>query len=301
MLKYRAKKQFGQNFLRDVSYIEKIIEAIPKYNVQMVEIGVGLGDLSKELVKLGPLVAYEVDRDLCSLFVKNFSPALCSEDFIDKRFEALSANISSTYNVTQGNGILLFNQDVLAIKHTQGWLWGSDYMLVANLPYYIATRIILRALHDEKCQALVVMTQKEVAHKFCANMGERVFCALSVLAQSFGKAHLLFDVPKEAFNPSPKVTSSVFCLEKRTDKNTVSIANMRGESYFVHFEAFLRKAFCAPRKKLANNLQHLTNLQHIFTTLNISLNARPNEVSTEQYHQIFQQLQGEYNGREYAK
>lgn len=292
MSKYRAKKQFGQNFLHDILYIEKIIEAIPKCDAQMVEIGIGLGDLSKELVKLGPLVAYEVDRDLCSLFAKNFSPALHNGTF-------MQYCQSNSYSDIKENSIVLFNQDVLTIKHTQGWLWKSKYMLVANLPYYIATHIILRALHDEKCQALVVMVQKEVADKFCANVGERAFCALSVLAQSFGKAELLFDVPKEAFNPSPKVTSAVFRVSKFTNETHNGYA-MLGECYFAHFEVFLKNAFATPRKKLTNNLEHLTNLanlQYIFTALKISLNARPSDVSTEQYHRIFQQLQGESYAR----
>lgn len=292
MSKYRVKKHFGQNFLHDMSYIQRIIEAIPKSSAQMVEIGIGLGDLSKELVKLGSLVAYEVDKDLCSLFAKNFSPMLCDGHFISECLNAQPTNVSSLQNDIKDNKILLLNQDVLACKDTQGWLWKSEYMLVANLPYYIATHIVLRALRDEKCQAFVVMTQKEVARKFCANVGERAFCALSVLTQSFSRARLLFDVPKEAFNPSPKVTSSVFCVEKFTEKKHRFAPHLFGESYFADFEVFLRKAFSAPRKKLINNLEYLANLQHIFTTLNIPLNVRPNEVSTEQYHHIFQQLQG---------
>lgn len=299
MSKHRVKKRFGQNFLHDIFFVEKIIEAIPKCNGQIVEIGIGLGDLSKELVKLGPLVAYEVDRDLCSLFAKNFSPMLHNRTFVECH-QSMSTNVLSSYSNAKNNSVVLFNQDVLTISRTQGWLWESEYMLVANLPYYIATHIILRALHDEKCQALVVMAQKEVAHKFCANVGERTFCALSVLAQSFGKVELLFDVPKEAFNPSPKVTSTVFRVKKFTNETYTLDYAMLGWRYFTHFEVFLKKAFGTPRKKLTNNLENLVslaNLQHIFTTLNISLNARPSDVSTEQYHHIFQAIQGEFYAR----
>ncbi|WP_304407815.1 rRNA adenine N-6-methyltransferase family protein, partial [Helicobacter japonicus] len=70
---YRAKKYFGQNFLQDSYYLTKIVQSIPIFPVQCIEIGVGLGDLTQELLKIESLIAYEVDLDLCSLLDKKFS------------------------------------------------------------------------------------------------------------------------------------------------------------------------------------------------------------------------------------
>lgn len=261
MKNYKTKKHLGQNFLKSFSYIHQIIESIPTLPYQLVEIGIGLGDLTQELAKRDSLKAYEVDSDLCSLFRKNFASLIT-----DKRVE-------------------LIQQDVLEIEQKQGWLHPSEYVLVSNLPYYIATPIILRLLRDNACKYLVVMTQKEVAQKFCAHSKESAFCALSVLAQTFGKPQMLFDVPNTAFEPAPKVTSSVFCIDKT--QNTA----YEGSG----FEEFLKMAFCAPRKKLAKNLQKaFTDITSLLESLHIRDDARPHEVSTEQYHHIYQHKNKEF-------
>ena len=136
---HKAKKHFGQNFLKDISYIHKIIQAIPNTSYKMVEIGIGLGDLTQELAKRDFLIAYEVDSDLCSLFSKNFP------------------HLSEKLN--------LINADVLSLQEKEGrdcWLCDEPYMLISNLPYYVATHIILRLLRDYQCKYILVMTQKEV-------------------------------------------------------------------------------------------------------------------------------------------
>lgn len=257
MENYKTKKRLGQNFLKNFSYIQQIIESIPKLPYQLIEIGIGLGDLTQELTKRDSLKAYEVDPDLCSLFDKNFAPLIAS-----KKVE-------------------LIQKDVLEIQQEKGWLHPSDYVLVSNLPYYIATPIILRLLRDSVCKYLVVMTQKEVAQKFCAHTQESAFCALSVLAQTFGKPQMLFDVPNTAFEPAPKVTSSVFCIDKT--QNTA-----QGD---YKFEEFLKIAFCAPRKKLAKNLQKaFADTASLLHTLQIQSDARPHEISTQDYHRIYQHI-----------
>ncbi len=89
--------------------------------------------------------------------------------------------------------------------------------MVANLPYYIATTIILEALKDPVCKSLVVMIQKEVAMKFAAPHKTKEFTSLAILAQSVGKSKILFDVPPEAFEPQPKVTSSILMIRKEKE------------------------------------------------------------------------------------
>lgn len=264
MREHRAKKHFGQNFLRDSQVLYKIVQSIPKLAIPCIEIGVGLGDLTQELLKVeSSVVAYEVDLDLCSLLDEKFS------------------------NEIQSGRLNIIYQDILDLPSQQTWLCPSDYKVVSNLPYYVATHIILRLLRDKSCKAMLVMTQKEVAEKFCAKSGQKEFCALSVLVESFGKAQNLFDVPKEAFSPQPKVTSSVFALHKFSQplwQEDFSLDNL---------EFFLKLAFCAPRKKLIKNLAQnfdKAQLESIFARIGISQDARAHEVETASFHQILKFL-----------
>lgn len=270
MNSHRAKKRFGQNFLQDSHILHKIVQSTPTLPIQCVEVGVGLGDLTQELLKVEALIAYEVDLDLCSLLNEKFSSQI------------------------QSGRLQICFEDVLSRPLEQKWLHSGDYKVVSNLPYYIATAIITRLLRDTSCRALLVMTQKEVAEKFCAQSGEKEFCALSVMTQSLGRAELLFDVPKEAFSPQPKVTSSVFVIHKTPPQA------WREDFSLCDLEAFLKLAFCAPRKKLLNNLAtgfDKALLEECFATLNLRQELRAHEVKTESFHQILKFLKGYDNGR----
>ena len=173
------------------------------------------------------------------------------------------------------------------VESKKGWLANEPYILVSNLPYNIATRIVLNLLHDPLCEGFVVMTQKEVALKFCADTLSSDFCALSVIAQSAGEMALLFDVSKESFDPMPKVTSSVFRHKKSTNFTHIESG----------FESMLKMAFSSPRKKLFNNLlpffkqyEQENLLDKIFAQESIEQSARPHQISTQKYHHIYNTL-----------
>lgn len=283
--------------------------------LQLVEIGVGLGDLSKRLLSIASLIAYEIDEALCSFVLQRFEKEnllghfdLIQADVLSLPF-AMQENMQKINenkparqaksvhkakkkqeirNKNSTNDKVQISQKITnEDKKITSWLSTSPYLLVSNLPYYIATRIILNALKDPLCVGFVVMTQKEVAEKFCALSGNKEFCALSVLAQSIGELKLLFDVPKEAFNPAPKVTSSVFSLHKK--QNLVPSKNNGTEHY--DFEVLLKSAFASPRKKLFSNLTKQYDkslIEQIFTTLNISQDARAHQLTKEDYHHIYQ-------------
>lgn len=249
--------------------MRKIVQSIPNIyqGEQIIEIGVGLGDLSDELLKLYQVKAYEIDSDLCSFLSKKYNEAL------------------------KLGRLELINQDVLMIKEREGWLHHQDYILVSNLPYYVATHIILRVLRDPYCKGFVVMTQKEVAQKFCAKSKDSNFCALSVLVQTLGEAEILFDVPAKAFEPIPKVTSSVFIVQKN--------ANILESG----FEDFLKIAFCSPRKKLLNNLAKSYDkriLEDLFKQLELAEDIRAHELSSKIYHHIFKEIskKDQYDGKQ---
>jgi 16S rRNA (adenine1518-N6/adenine1519-N6)-dimethyltransferase len=260
-----ANKRYGQNFLKNDQIIEQIIQAMPNDNLTIAEIGPGLGDLTKELINVRTVEAFEVDKRLCEHLQKEFYEPI--------RQGALTLNCG----------------DVLK-------RWGSrtlldkEYHLVANLPYYIATNIILRALKDEKCQSILVMVQKEVAEKFSAVEGEKAFSALSVLTQSVGFGELCFDVGAENFVPPPKVTSAILLIKKERSRDD------------KEFEDFLKIAFKQPRKKLSKNLStHYSKdkIEALFAELKINLNIRPHETKTVIYHHLYNKLNKEIiNGRE---
>ena len=251
-----ANKRFGQNFLRSNAIIHQIIQAMPDDNLRVAEIGPGLGDLTKELVRVRNVTAFEVDKRLCEHLEKTFELSLEKGD------------------------IELKCGDVL--EHwSERSLLDEPYHLVANLPYYIATNIILKALKDIHCQSILVMIQKEVAEKFSAVPGQKEFSALSVLAQTAGEAKLCFEVGPESFVPPPKVTSAVLLIEKVRTKSDEG------------FESLLRIAFQQPRKKLFKNLAAAfpkDKVADLLVKLELDPNLRPHEVGTSTYHHLYNEL-----------
>jgi len=262
-----ASKKFGQNFLKSDYYLQKIVQAMPHDNLKVAEIGPGLGDLTKELLGVRNVTAFEVDKRLCEHLSTEFEVSLHKGDFE------------------------LRCGDVLE-RWESGSLLDEPYHLVANLPYYIATNIILKALKDEHCQSILVMIQKEVALKFAASVKQKEFSALSVLVQSVGKATLCFEVEPEAFVPAPKVTSAVLLIEKSQSRDDEK------------FEAFLKIAFQQPRKKLSKNLMAVFSkdrVNQLFVDLDLDSNLRPHEAGTSTYHHIYNELKDNLDGKQQTK
>ena len=262
-----ASKKFGQNFLKSDHYLQKIVQAMPNDNLKVAEIGPGLGDLTKELVKTRNVTAFEVDKRLCEHLTTEFE----------------TPTHKGCFELRCG--------DVLE-RWESGSLLDEPYHLVANLPYYIATNIILKAFKDELCQSILVMVQKEVAVKFSAVAKQKAFSALSVLAQSVGKATLCFEVEREAFVPPPNVTSAVLLIEKEQSRDDEK------------FETFLKVAFSQPRKKLSKNLLSAFSkdiVNQTFTKLDLDPNLRPHEAETLVYHHLYNELKDNLDGKQQSK
>ena len=254
-----AKKKFGQNFLKDESVLHQIIQSMPKNENKIVEIGPGLGDLTKYLVDVKSVEAFEVDTDLCKILQEKFKNEIDTKQF--------HLNCGDVLNVWQSK--------------IGGSLIDEPYDMVANLPYYIATNIILNALADPMCKNILVMTQLEVAEKFCAKAGEKVFGSLGIITQSVGSAQIVVNVPPTSFDPQPKVDSAVFLIQKDKDRSDKD------------FEDMLRYAFKQPRKTLMKNLSQKYNkaeLQKVFEELDLTLTVRPHQVYTSDYHQLYKKL-----------
>ncbi|MEF3191435.1 MAG: 16S rRNA (adenine(1518)-N(6)/adenine(1519)-N(6))-dimethyltransferase RsmA [Campylobacterales bacterium] len=257
----KAKKELGQNFLKDRTYLLKIIEAMPNNARPVLEIGPGLGDLTQELLRKRQVVAVEIDRDLVAILNRQLSKEL------------------------QEGRLRLIEDDVLAAWE-RGPLIEGEYDLVANLPYYVATQIILHALQDKNCREIIVMVQKEVGVKLAAASGDREFGALSVLAQCNSQVELLFDVPPEAFDPAPKVTSAVVRIIK--DPST----SQEIDSSFI---TFVHQVFHAPRKTIANNLAAFgkERIAMALAKLKIIPTLRPHQLNCDNVIALYKQLAGQ--------
>ena len=255
MEKVKAKKQYGQNFLKDTTILDKIIQSMPNNNNYVVEIGPGLGDLTKNLVKYKDMTAYEVDTDLIGILESKFDIEI------------------------NENRLKLIHTDVLEAWDKQKTLHDGKYDLIANLPYYIATNIILRAFEDKNCEHIIVMVQKEVAEKFTAKVNNKDYSSLGIITESISiDSRILFDVPPESFDPPPKIMSSILYIKKDMDKHLDK-----------DFNKFLKACFVQPRKKLSKNLTSVVDkntISKIYEELNIDDNVRPHEVSSSLYSQM---------------
>lgn len=255
----KPKKKFGQNFLKNACIVDKIIESIPKNVRNIIEIGAGLGDLTKQLCKVAKLTSYEIDAELYALLVPKFPSVSFICDDANKALE-------------------------------NGSLSEENYFLVANLPYYVATKILLNAIDDQRCDGFIVMIQREVAQKFCAKCGSRNFGAISIIAQLNGDIKMLFDVEPDNFVPPPKVMSSVIKFEKFNQ-------NLVDESKYSDFKRFLKIAFCNPRKTVCKNLSsNFANTNEIFDALSIHKKLRPHEIKIALYVKIYQLIKAK-NGK----
>ncbi len=219
-----AKKSFGQNFLVDQNYINKIIFALnPQENETIVEIGAGRGALTEKLVESGAnIVAVELEREMISVLRGKFAD---SENF------------------------LLIEQDALKVNFKQ---WTNDKeqitKLVANLPFYISTAILQKLIKQrEVFREMILMFQREVVRRITAEAGNKERGFLSVLAQTYLETEKLFDVPPNAFRPAPKVWSSVVRLKP---KKEIGIENKE------LFQKIISSGFRQKRKTILNNFKN---------------------------------------------
>lgn len=248
---HRPRKRFGQNFLQSHQVIDAILrEFHPQPTDNVVEIGPGLGALTKPLLRaLNHLLAIEIDRDL---------------------HQSLSEMPS-----TKGQ-LELICADALTIDYGQ---FGKNLRVIGNLPYNISTPLLIHLLHYlPHIQDMTFMLQKEVVDRLCAQPGNKTYGRLSVIVQYFCEAESLFNVPKEAFYPQPKVESAIVRLTPYSVSPYPTID-------FLTLERLLHCAFSMRRKTLANNLKPLLSATDLIT-LGIDPTQRPEQISVTDYAQI---------------
>ena len=236
MKKYniKANKSLGQNFLIDENVVEGIVDSseITK-NDLVIEIGPGLGTLTKYLLeKAGKVICIELDENMLRILEDRFS---LYNNFELIHNDVLKVNLKHLIHNEKKN------KDIKNVK------------VVANLPYYITTPIIMKLLEDElDLESITVMIQKEVAERLIAIPGQKNTGAITYTVYYYADAKKVMEVPNNCFIPEPDVTSEVIRLDIRKDK-PVDTKNKE-----IMFK-IIKNAFMQRRKTLLNSLTN-TNI-----------------------------------------
>ena len=253
------KKKFGQNFLMDNNIIKKIVQtANINKNINVIEIGPGLGFLTKELSKNAKKVlCYEIDPDMVNCIKDTFGS---DSNVVVKQADFLKVNVE---------------------KDIKENFDGGDVVITANLPYYITTAILTKVLEEApSIKGITVMMQQEVAQRLCGKPSTKDYNGLSVLIQYYTTPKIALKVPANCFYPAPNVDSSVIHL---TFKNEI-INKAINEDYF---KKFIRAIFTQRRKTINNNLKTVLGYKSTFiekccNLANISISSRADGLTVDQ-------------------
>ena len=230
---HKPRKRFGQNFLVDNRVINQIISTIaPKKDDNIIEIGPGKGALTFPLVEyLEHLSVIEIDRDLITIL-----------------------------EAQNNQKISIYNSDALAFDFNQ---FSKKLRIVGNLPYNISSPLLFHLLsYKDNIIDMTFMLQKEVVERIVASPGSKSYGRLSVVIQAFFDAELMFVVPKDSFDPQPKIESAILYLKT---KSAPLVQNLKP------LENIVKLAFSQRRKTLKNCLKSKLNQSQ--TTIDLSQRA----------------------------
>lgn len=263
------QKKFGQNFLVDKNILEKIMDAAQITEKDCVlEIGPGIGTMTQYLAeRAGRVIAVEIDKNLIPV---------------------LQDTLSSYNNVT------ILNQDILKtdINHlVEQYNDGAPIKVVANLPYYITTPIIMALFENHVAlQSITIMVQKEVADRMQAQAGTKDYGALSLAVQYYAKPEIVVKVPAACFMPRPNVDSTVIRLV-RYETAPVKAAD---EAYLF---SVIRASFNQRRKTLVNGLANAGNIgvgkeeiANILAQMGMAPTVRGETLTLEQFTELSNRL-----------
>lgn len=263
---FSFKKKFGQNFIIDENIIKNIVE---KSNVDkdtlVIEIGPGAGSLTNILaLKAKNVLCYEIDTTLKDILEDNLKDynniTIKYEDF-------LKSNV---------------NEDLKKFDY-------KKLYVVANLPYYITTPIIMKIIEDKiNVDKIVVMVQKEVGDRFKAIPGSKDYNSLSIFLNYYFDVSKLMDVSKNVFMPKPNVDSIVVEFKKKTNNYNVSDEKV--------FFKLVRDSFVQKRKTIKNNLKSydLDKVNEILKKYNMDLTTRAEQIPIEVFVDVANNIGGKY-------
>ncbi len=257
------KKSLGQNFIIDTNILENMIEAtgITK-DAAVIEIGPGIGALTEQLaLHADRVLAFEIDQRLLPI---------------------LDDTLANYHNVA------IIHEDILQADVNEAVSTHFDpnqpIYIVANLPYYITTPIVMKLLEEDvPFTSIAIMIQKEVAERIAAGPNSKQYGSLSIAVQYYTKPSISMIVPPSVFMPRPNVDSAVLQLTKRE----TPIVHVEDESYFF---ALVRACFAQRRKTVHNNLAHYFKQKHdkellrtILEDVGIDPRTRAESITIEQF------------------
>lgn len=255
-LNIKFNKSFGQNFIFDTNLLKAIVnDAGVDSNTNVLEIGTGAGTLTKEIaLKANKVISYEIDQNLKSTIQQN----LCELHNVNVVFKDVMKEETS---VIENN-------------------FEGQYVMVANLPYYITTPIIFKFLETAKnLKTMVIMVQKEVAERLCAKENTADYGAITAVINAVANTKITRIVKRNMFIPAPNVDSAVVRID--FDKNKYDIKS------FENLSKLIKCAFHMRRKTLMNNLKNLNlskdKIENAFKVLNLNSNVRGEALSPEQF------------------
>ncbi len=254
---HQARKRFGQNFLSDPHYINRIVDSIsPSDKDQMVEIGPGLGAITELLINsVNKLDLVELDKDLIPRLEQKFSG---KQHLSIHQADALKFNF----------GELRLNKEN-----------SPKLRIVGNLPYNISTPLIFHLLSfREHIQDMYFMLQKEVVERICAESNSKTYGRLSIMTQYYCDAEMLFTVPPGAFQPAPKVDSAIVKLSPKSEQFLTALDPKL-------LSEVVTASFNQRRKTIRNNLKKYIN-EEVLVELEIDPAARPETLSIDTYIKI---------------
>ncbi|MBP1630027.1 MAG: rRNA ((1518)-N(6)/adenine(1519)-N(6)) -dimethyltransferase [Bacteroidetes bacterium] len=251
----RAKKHLGQHFLKDESIAEQIAFSLSGKNSKVLEIGPGMGILTKYLFKnsaINEIKVVEIDQE--------------SVDYLNQFYPELKGNI--------------FREDFLRMDLDK--VFDSPFAIAGNFPYNISSQILFKVFENkDKVPELVGMFQKEVAQRVASKPGSKVYGILSVLLSAYFDIEYLFTVDEHVFNPPPKVKSGVITLRRNDVKHLDC-----DEAFFVRL---VKTAFNQRRKMLRSALKPLgKSFEDIDPEL---MTKRAEQLSVEEFIYLTQKLQ----------
>ncbi len=254
-------KKYGQHFLTDERILEGIVDALaPTTADTVIEVGPGRGSLTDILAeRSGRLVAVEIDRALA---------------------EQLSEKYRGRANVEIVQGDVL-ETDLHALA-------GEDFLLIGNVPYYITTPIVFKALEPPIPLRSVFLVQREVADRMTAKEDTESYGALSVNVAAVANTEHVLSVPASSFKPPPKVESAVIRLTPRA-------APLVGAESLPAFRTFVQAAFGQRRKQMQRALRTIRGMSAedalaVLSRAGIDPAARPEVVSPEGFARLFELL-----------
>ena len=254
-MKIKPKKSLGQNFLVNSEIIDKIVKCgFLDNNDNVLEVGPGTGNLSKEIILKKPknFFVIEKDENLCNLLEEKFNGSL-----------------------------IVYNDDILSFKLNK--LNYSNLVIFGNLPYNISTQILINWILNEynftKIKKLVLMFQKEVADRILGKVNEKNYGRLSIISNWKLKIKKEFDIDASDFFPKPKVASTLLSMVPRNNYFKITNPQKLEEITSIFFNQ-RRKMIKKPLNKIFNNSEK------IIKKLNIDKNLRPQNLKPEVYFEL---------------